>query len=154
MGDRKCIITKYKFALPMIIFSGILFVLLALKMDTEAGPDENMRMLVVNWIVEHNALPTGFEQELINPLWGYSYAFTPYLPSIIAAFFVKIFSLFTSDPQTLLFAGRLVSVFSGMGTIYVALRTGDKLFENKGSVYFFAGVAAYLPQFTFLSVSW
>ncbi len=151
MGDRKCIITKYKFALPMIIFSGILFVLLALKMDTEAGPDENMRMLVVNWIVEHNALPTGFEQELTNPLWGYSYAFTPYLPSIIAAFFVKIFSLFTSDPQTLLFAGRLVSVFSGMGTIYVALRTGDKLFENKGSVYFFAGVAAYLPQFTFLS---
>lgn len=135
----------------MIIISGLMFVILALKMDAEAGPDENMRMLVVNWIVQHNSLPTGFEPELINPLWGFSYAFTPYLPSMIAALFVKAASVFTGDPQSLLFAARLVSVISGMATMFVAFRAGDKLLDNRGSVYFFVCAAAYLPQFTFLS---
>ena len=151
MMDKRLTITKYKLSLPMIILSGILFVILALKMDSQAGPDENMRMLVVNWIAEHNTLPTGFETELINPLWGFSYAFTPYLPSMIAAIFVKIASVFTSDPQVLLFAARMVGVLSGMGIMLVAFRIGDKLFDNKGSVYFFVSTAAYLPQFTFLS---
>ena len=147
----KFILIKYKFALPMILLSGIMFLILAWKMDATAGPDEVFRYKVAEWIAVNNRLPTGFEEELVNPVWCYSYAFTPYLPSILAAFFIKVFSLFTSEPQSLLFASRLVNVFAGMGTIFVALRAGDKLFENKGSVCFFAAVAAYLPQFTFLA---
>ena len=147
----KSILIKYKFALPMILLSGIFFLILAWKMDANAGPDELYRYKVAEWIAFNNCLPTGFEDELIIPAWCYSYAFTPYLPSILAAFFIKIFSLFTSDAHVLLFAARLVNVFAGMGTIFVALRAGDKLFENKGSVCFFAAVAAYLPQFTFLA---
>lgn len=147
----KSILIKYKFALPMIILSGIFFLILAWKMDANAGPDEVFRYRVAEWIAVNNRLPTGFEDELIIPAWCYSYAFTPYLPSILAAFFIKIFSLFTSDAHMLLFAARLVNVFAGMGTIFTAIRAGDKLFTNKGSVCFFAAVAAYLPQFTFLS---
>ena len=147
----KCILVKYKFALPMILLSGIIFMILAWKMDANAGPDEVFRYKVAEWIAANNRLPTGYEDELVNPVWCYSYAFTPYLPSILAALFIKIVSLFTSAPRVLLFAARLVNVFAGMGTIYVALRAGDKLFENKGSVCFFAAVAAYLPQFTFLA---
>ena len=151
MEKRKCIVMKYKLALPMVLLSGLLFAVLAWKMDTNAGPDEMMRYSVAEWIVTHNALPTGFEFELINPYWGYSYAFTPYLPTMIAALFVKAASLFSSELQVLLFAARLVNVFAGMGTVYVAFRIGDRLFANKGSVYFFAAVMAYLPQFTFLA---
>ena len=147
----KCILVKYKFALPMILLSGIIFMILAWKMDANAGPDEVFRYKVAEWIAANNRLPSGYEDELVNPTWCYSYAFTPYLPSILAAFFIKIISLFTAEPRVLLFAARLVNVFAGMGTIYVALRAGDKLFANKGSVCFFAAVTAYLPQFTFLA---
>ena len=135
----------------MIIFSGILFLILAWKMDANAGPDEIYRWLVAEWIANNGKLPTGFELDIVNPVWCYSYAFTPYLPSMIAGIFVKIAMVFTSNAQVLLFAARLISIISGMGTIYVAFRVGDKLMDNKYSVYFFAGIVAYLPQFTFLS---
>lgn len=151
MEDKRSIITKYKLSLPMIVFSGIIFLVLAWKMDANAGPDEIYRWLVSEWIAKNGKLPTGFELDIVNPVWCYSYAFTPYLPSMIAGIFVRIAMLFTSDPQRLLFAARLVSVFSGMGTLFVAFRVGDKILENKYSVYFFAGIVAYLPQFTFLS---
>ena len=151
MEVKRSIITKYKLSLPMIIFSGILFLILAWKMDANAGPDEFFRYKVTEWIAAHNALPTGFEEEIIDSRWCFSYAFTPYLPSILAVLFVKTVSVFTSNPQVLLFAARLVNVFAGMGAILVSFRIGDKLLDNKSSVYFFAGVTAYLPQFTFLS---
>ena len=151
MEVKRSIITKYKLSLPMIIFSGILFLILAWKMDANAGPDEIYRWLVAEWIANNGKLPTGFELDIVNPVWCYSYAFTPYLPSMIAGIFVKIAMVFTSNAQVLLFAARLISIISGMGTIYVAFRVGDKLMDNKYSVYFFAGIVAYLPQFTFLS---
>lgn len=151
MTKEKSIITKYKLSLPMIVFSGLIFLLLAAKMDANAGPDEIYRWLVSEWIANNGKLPTGFELDIVNPVWCYSYAFTPYLPSMIGGIFVKIAMLFTSDPQALLTASRLVSVISGMLTLFVAFRVGDKLMENKYSVYFFAGIVAYLPQFSFLA---
>ena len=147
----KSIIKRYKFSLPMVLLSGLLFAFLAWKMDASAGPDESMRYLVVDWIIKHNALPTGYEEEIINPMWGFSYAFTPYLPSMIGAIFAKIASVFTDDPRVLLFACRLVNVFAGMGTVFVSFRVGDKLLDNRKSVYFMASIVAFLPQFVFLS---
>ena len=61
------------------------------------APDEGMREDVVYWIAKNGRLPIGDEKELINPIWGFSYAFLPYLPSIIGAFYVKIISIFTSS---------------------------------------------------------
>ncbi len=150
MEKRKPVIVKYKLALPMILLSGLLFFILALKMDQYAGPDESMRYLVVQWIVDHNALPIGFEDEIINPRWGFSYAFTPYLPSMIGAIFTKIASFFTSEHMVLLSACRMVNVFSGMATLFVAFRVGDKILDNKKSVYLLVAIVAYLPQFVFL----
>ena len=97
MEDKRSIITKYKLSLPMIIFSGILFLILAWKMDANAGPDEIYRWLVAEWIANNGKLPTGFELDIVNPVWCYSYAFTPYLPSMIAGILVKIAMVFTSN---------------------------------------------------------
>lgn len=148
---QKSIFTKFCFCIPMMILSGILFTLLAWRMDPGTGPDEDMRFAVVNWIAVHSHLPTGFEEEIINPLWGYSYAFTPYLPSMISALFVKIAGIFSSSLNAACFAARLVNVFAGMGTVFVSFRVGDKLLDNRYSVYFMAGTVAFLPQFVFLS---
>ena len=92
-------------------------------MDANAGPDEIYRWLVAEWIANNGKLPTGFELDIVNPVWCYSYAFTPYLPSMIAGIFVKIAMVFTSNAQVLLFAARLISIISGMGTIYVKAGT-------------------------------
>ena len=39
------------------------------------APDEGMREDVVYWIAKNGRLPIGDEKELINPIWGFSYAF-------------------------------------------------------------------------------
>ena len=150
MDRSKSVITKYKFALPMLILSGICFLILAWKMDGDAGPDEWTRYMITEFIVKYNRLPIGFEDEIINPNWGFSYGFTPYLPSLLGAFFSKLASFFTDDARILLFACRLVNVFAGVGTVFVTFRIGDKLLDNKGSVYFMASLVGFLPQFVFL----
>ena len=150
MTDRRSIITKYKLSLPMILISGLIFVVLAWHMDANAGPDEVLRYKLVNWIINNNKLPTGFEEEIIDPIWGYSYAFTPYLPIMIGSLFAKTASLFTSSAHVLLFSCRMVNVFAGMLTVFVSFRVADKLMNNKSSVYYFVSVVMFLPQFVFL----
>ncbi len=150
MDRSKSIFTKYKLALPMIIIAGICYAVFAIMMDNNALPDESMRYLVVDWILKNNKLPIGYEKEIIIPLWGYSYAFTPYLPSMIGALLAKIASIFTSDPQTLRIACRFVNVFAGVITVFTAFRVGDKMLDKKWSVYFMASTVAFLPQFVFL----
>lgn len=86
------------------------------------APDEGMREDVVYWIAKNGRLPIGDEKELINPIWGFSYAFLPYLPSIIGAFYVKIISIFTSSEIAIFLAPRMVSVFAGMITGGFALK--------------------------------
>jgi hypothetical protein len=150
MDRSKPVLIKYKLALPMIILAGIVYAVLAIMMNNNAGPDESMRYLVVDWILKNNKLPIGYEKEIIIPLWGYSYAFTPYLPSMIGALLAKTASIFTSDPQTLRIACRFVNVLAGVVTVYTAFRVGDKMLDKKGSVYFMVSTVAFLPQFVFL----
>lgn len=150
MGKHESVITKYKLALPMIIIAGIFYAVFAIMMDNNAGPDESMRYLVVDWIVKNNKLPIGYEKEIIIPLWGYSYAFTPYLPSMIGSLFAEIASHFTTDAQIIRIACRFVNVFAGAATVFVAFRVGDKILDKKWSVYFMVSTVAFLPQFVFL----
>ena len=60
------------------------------------------------------------EKEILNAIWGFSYGFTPYLPSIISFFFMKIASIFTTTPVHLLIAARLTSVLAGALTFRIA----------------------------------
>lgn len=135
----------------MIIFTVVLITVLAWKMDLGMGPDELSRYRIAEWISSHHALPTGFEDELIDPVWCFSYAFTPYLPSMIAGLFMKIAMLFTSSLKVIVFAARLVNVISAAATMFVSFRVADKILDKKSSVYFFVAVTAFLPQFVFLS---
>jgi len=145
------IIKKYKFSLPIMALVGVLYIILAWTMNTNGCPDEPMRTVLTNWIAANGRLPTGYEYEIINPIWGYSYAFTPYLPSMIGAVFASFASLFTTSEHVILFAERLVSVLSGLGSVYISFRIGDKIFTNKSSVYFTSCLVAFWPQVVFLS---
>ena len=60
------------------------------------GPDEYMRSRIVEYIVEYGKLPTGYQQEIMDYSWGFTYGFRPILPQILEAVFVRVGMLFTS----------------------------------------------------------
>lgn len=143
-------ITFLDFFIVVSTFS--FYLIWSLCVPMELCPDEGTgRFPLPLWIYNNNRLPIGDEPELIIPLWGFSYAFNPYLPSLIAVFFMKIFGIFTTDLQVLLHAARLVSVLAGSGTVLICLFIGRELFKRRGTIYFFAILVGFLPQFAFLS---
>lgn len=133
-----------------IILAGMMYFAWSLHLMQSWAPDEGMRGAVGLWIAEHGTLPFGNEPELINEIWGFSYAFLPYLTSLIGAGIIKITSLFTTDMIALYLAQRLVSVIAGMGTAFFALKIGKRVFRNRISDYLFASFICLLPQFVFL----
>lgn len=115
------------------------------------APDEYMRIQIPNWIFKHSKLPHGDEKELINGIWGFSYGFTPYLPSLISVFFMKIVSLMTTSAKALLTAARFVSVLSITILWVTCTKIGDRLFKKRTMRILFALLCCTLPQFIFLS---
>ena len=143
MGEKVLLISS-------VLFIGALYFWMAINLNRNAGPDEYMRYDLSHWIFEHGRLPIGDEPELLNEIWGLSYGFTPYLPSIISAVFMKIASVFTTNGTIILMAARMTSVLSGVGVYYLAIKCGEKFFEKKYSKYLFAFLLALIPQFIFM----
>lgn len=139
----------YKYLIAVLLF--VILLITATSFNTSFCPDEAMRYAVPKYIFDFNILPLGDEPEIINGIWGFSYAFTPYLPSLFSVLFMKICSLFTTEPAALLVAARMVSVLSGTFTFFVCCSIGEELFEKKKYIYFFSIMVALLPQFVFLS---
>ncbi len=130
----------------IIIALGIVYYY-ALRIDSQRAPDELFRVKIPYFLYLHNYLPFGNETEIIEPNWGTSYAFVPYLPSIIAYAFMKIASFFSGNLHV---AMRLVSGLSLCGTIFVANKIGKEIFERDSTALLFATLCGFLPQFIFL----
>lgn len=128
----------------------IMYIMWAAHLPVDFAPDEYMRYDIPKWIYEHNSLPYGNETELLNPVWGISYGFTPYLPSLIAVVFMKVFSVISTADIVLVFASRVPSVVAGVGTVVIALWIGREVFQRKESKYVFAVFVGFLPEFVFL----
>lgn len=128
-----------------------LYLICSLKISMEHTPDEYMRYDLPEYIYQNNTLPLGDEPEILDPLYGISYAYLPYLPSLIAVVFMKLASIVTDNPDNLVRAARLVSVLASTGTIWFIFKIGDKLFQNKAFKYMAAIFCGLLPQFVFLS---
>ena len=129
----------------------ILYFLWALNLPSIQAPDELMRNQIPFWIIENGKLPIGNEAELIHPFWGFSYAYSPYLPSLFSVFFIKLFSFFTTNYVSLLVASRLTNVFSGVATFVITFFIGKELFIGKIEKYVFPIFISFLPQYSFLS---
>ena len=139
-----------KFDYIYIALVGMLYFLWACHLKQSWAPDESMRDDVAYWIANHHQLPIGNEEELRNPSWGFSYAFTPYLTSVIGSLFIRIAWRLSEDPSSYLIALRMVSVLSGMGVAFFSLKIGKRIFRNRMSDYLFASMICCLPQFVFL----
>lgn len=132
------------------IFVLSIWLLWAFILPLNEGPDENMRLQIVEFILEYGKLPTGYQKEIMDYTWGFTYGFRPILPQMFEALFIYIAKLFTEDAFMLLFAGRLASIFCGILFFYYVNALGKILFEKRILQWLFLLLNICLPQSSFL----
>ena len=138
---------------PYILIAAIVFVIAtccACTFGMMNCPDEGMRFPVARFIYNHGALPLGPEDEIRSTTFGFSYAYTPYLPVLIGALFMKVVSLFTQNEWALLVAARMVSVLSVTGLVYVVCKIGKVAFGDRRSAVLCGVLVGFTPQVLFL----
>lgn len=124
----------------------------ALMLPLDSCPDEAGRKMISDWIASMGTLPTGNEPEVIMEQWGFSYAYRPYLASILSGLFMKLASFLTRSDQILLAASRMTSVLSLTGCCVFCLLLGRRLFRKRWSAILFAAIVCFLPQVMFLGM--
>lgn len=144
-SDRE---NRKEIAFIVCLYFAILF--LAIHLQQNDAPDEYMRDDISLYIFNNGKLPFGNEEELCANVWGYSYAFLPYLTSVLALPLMRLFYFISPTQYSLLFAMRCISVYSIVGCAILALRIGKKVFENKTSTYLFTMILCLIPQVTFV----
>lgn len=131
------------------LFILVFYAMWARVQPLSAGPDEQMRYQIAQYIYENGKLPVGDDPAVRNAVWGISYAFFPILDYMIAAVFMKAMSLVSTAPFALLFAARCVNVLLGVGTAFVASLIGKRLFERR-KAWLFTAFIALMPGSLFV----
>ena len=113
------------------------------------APDEAMRYEVSEFFFNNNRLPV--DKETINSYWGFSYAHLPtMLCNVFDYVFMKFTALFNNSSRAILLSARMVSVFSGVGTVYFTIKSSKLLFKSPAR-WIMILLVATLPQFIFIS---
>lgn len=149
MNDSK----KWQCAVQWFILLAVFLIYFSLScfLPIIKAPDEVMRYDVARYIFEHHRLPAGYDEEIINELWGFSYAFTPYLPSVLAAGIMAIVSIFNDSITALIIASRFVNVLAATGCVGLGFIIGKKLFPKFESRLLYSVFIGTLPQLVFLA---
>ncbi len=126
------------------------WLLWAFILPLNEGPDENMRLQIAEFILEYGKLPTGYQKEIMDYTWGFTYGFRPILPQMLEALLMRLSMVFTQDAFALLFAGRLASVLCGVIFLGYVRALGHLLFEDRLLRWLFILLNLCLPQSSFL----
>lgn len=136
-----------------LIFLGTIFTLYlvwAVIIPFNEGPDEYMRYEVPKFIYKYGRIPAGNDPLVRDPMWGISYAYYPMLSYIISGVFMKIVGIFNNSEWALLLAARLTSVLFSTGTGFFCLKIGKRFFKGV-YLWVFVILVTFLPQFAFIS---
>ena len=146
---RKKVSTETVVEILFFLFLLVLYLMWARVQPNGAGPDEPMRYQIAYYIYQHGSLPVGDDPAVRNIVWGISYAFSPILDYMIAAVFMKLVSFITTAPFALLMAARFVNILLGLGTVWLALDMGKRLFDRR-KAWIFAAFVGLLPGSLFV----
>lgn len=138
----------------IIIYSIFLFLVYSawgLITPYNGAPDEAMRMDVVRYLSIHWDLPRGDNPAIRNALWGFSYAYSPYITQIIGAFFIKIASFFTLSQQLLLYIARIPSILFSLGTAIFVYKIGRQLFYEQAFAVLLTVLVSLWPENTMIA---
>jgi 4-amino-4-deoxy-L-arabinose transferase-like glycosyltransferase len=133
-----------------LLFVFCLFLAWALLIPYRQAPDEKMRYKIALYIYNYGKLPSGSESEIMNPVWGQSYAYQPILAYQIQAVGMHIGHFFGLPDDKLYIAARICNVLTGTATAAVLLAIGRECFKGKNA-YLFAGFIILIPQFAFIN---
>ena len=146
---HKKISTETVVEILFFLFLLVFYLMWARVQPNGAGPDEPMRYQIAYYIYEHGSLPVGDDPAVRNIVWGISYAFSPILDYMIAAVFMKLVSFITTVPFALLMAARFVNILLGLGTVWLGLDMGKRLFDRR-KAWIFAAFVGLLPGSLFV----
>lgn len=132
-----------------IIYISYLCINIAVNTAFNTAPDEFMKYDICKYICNHLKLPHGGDKEIMNDMWGISYAFTPILAYIFAGLFMKVATFFTQNGDIILISARLFSVLCIIGYAYICIKISNKLFKGIYK-WLFIVLATLLPQLIYL----
>ena len=121
--------------LLFVLLMGILLFGLSWVLPFNEAPDEAMRYLIPQYIYRHGTLPAGYDPEVLNDLWGVSYAYHPILPYVFGGYLMKVVGIFSSSDKALLMAARFVNILIGMGFYWYVVQIAEKLFSPGTAQY-------------------
>lgn len=113
-------------------------------------PDEHARFLIPKYICENGSIPTGLEEEVRIPSYGFSYGLYNVFPYIVQGYVMRFVSMFTGAPETLLVTARMVNVMFGLLMAMVVYRIGRKCFTDRRFRWLFCVSITYLPENIFM----
>lgn len=134
-----------------MITCGLFYLVWSLHLPMNQAPDEYMRLLVPQFIVNHGALPVGWDAEVVNSMWGTSYAFNVYGSSLAAAPLMALAKALVGTEGAMLHAARLTSVFFAVATLSCVAKIGEELRLAFPVRMLAVCLLAFLPQFAFLA---
>ena len=113
-------------------------------------PDEHARYLIPQFICRYGRIPTGLEEEVRIPAYGFSYALYNVFPYIVQGYIMRFVSLFTESEIALLYTARLVNVTFGLLMAVVVYFIGKRVFQDDRFRWLFCFAVTYLPEGLFM----
>ena len=113
-------------------------------------PDEHARYLIPQFICKYGRIPTGLEEEVRIPAYGFSYALYNVFPYIVQGYVMRFVNLFTESEAALLYTARLVNVTFGLLMAVVVYLIGKKVFQDARFRWMFCFAVTYLPEGLFM----
>ncbi len=144
---------RKSWAMPLaaVLALGAVMAFLSWNLPFNEGPDEAMRYKIAQYVYNHGTMPHGADPEVVDPVWGFSYAFHPILMYWLGGWLMRLVSLFTVEEHALLMAARAVNVLAGMGFYWFVLNIGRRLFAGVWRIVFYALLIG-LPQLMYLFI--
>jgi len=154
ISDKKT--DRYILAVYLILFAILASVMAVSQPDSAeppyfAGPpDESARMLIPKYICEHGVIPTGLEEEVRIPGYGFSYGLYNVFPYIVQGYAMRFADIFTDSDEILLYVARFVNVFFGICMAWVVYKLSGRLFADRRLQWIFCFGVMYLPESMFV----
>lgn len=129
----------------------VLNIIWMLTIPMSKAPDEEVRIILSDYVFQHGALPNAWDEAVRINGWGFSYALRPMLVNILGAFNMWVVSLFTDSLYAQVLAVRIISCFSGTAMVYFVFRCGQYLGWKPAWSWMAAAICGLMPQITFLA---
>lgn len=146
----KSCLTQYKKEIVFTFAMFSVFLILSILIPFNNAPDEYSRYLIAEYITKHHSLPLGTDPEVRLPVWGGSYAFSPYLSYMISSLFMTIVSFFAENDHIILIAARFSNVLCSTITVIFIIAIAGELFSEKNKWIFISFFCTF-PCLVFVS---